>query len=173
VADFSCPQAAMMSSPRGVRMVRCVDKKGQVDYTNLITAQREFAEMEIEVRFIDPDQPDVYARQLIRDVGATAGIGDVVLGTTHGKGGEKGIVEDLGIVVVTVINAIGVDNLLDAIKGLLPARRPLSTDARKIVLKLPDGTQVELEGAMSDADFQAASRRVMRIVEKAPKDAAT
>jgi stage V sporulation protein SpoVS len=129
--------------------------------------------MDFHVRFIDPDEADVAARRLLRDIGAAAGIDGAALGTSEGQGGEKGVVEDIGLVIVSVINAIGIGNLMDALRAMLPARRPLAPDTRKIIVKLPDGTQIELEGAMSDAEYHKAARKALSVVEKASKDAAS
>lgn len=110
--------------------------------------------MRVVLNVRDPGAEDTVARRLVADLGGSDAVDSAELVTRAAGDGEKGIIEEIGLVAVTLIQAVGVDTLLDIVKSVLPRRRPLSDDERTIEIEIEGKGRLVITGGMSDEEFR-------------------
>lgn len=119
---------------------------------------------------------DLLARRLVQDLNDVSGIGSAGLSMRAGEPGDRGLIEDVGGVVITLLNAGGADALIQLLRGIFPHQqpKPVSQD-RVIVIERRDSDGViekaELRGSMSDDEFLAATNRVLGMLDRGQKGA--
>ncbi len=116
----------------------------------------------IEVRLrIDDDAGGggELARRLVSDLNDSRGLKDARLERRPAAPGERGIVEVVGSLAVTILNGSGAQALVEVVKAIRP--RP---GARKVSVTLPDGSVFHLEGdGLSDGQFARAAEAALEI----------
>ena len=76
------------------------------------------------------------ARRLIQDMNGAPGLRDARLVRRPASGGEKGLVEVAGSLMVTVLDAVGANAVVEAVRALRP-----KPGSRKVRVTLKDGEQ--------------------------------
>ena len=74
------------------------------------------------------------ARRLIADLSGSPGLRDARLVRRPASGGEKGLVEVAGSLAVTVLDAVGANAVVEAVKALRP-----KPGSRKVKVTLKEG----------------------------------
>jgi hypothetical protein len=114
--------------------------------------------IEIELRVVDSgDVADRLARRLVRDLSDTSGVADASLVRRPPAPGERGIVSEIGALVVSVTTGGAAEALVGLVKSVLP-----QGGEREIILKLPNGTEFALKGGgVSEAQFAKATEALL------------
>jgi hypothetical protein len=110
------------------------------------------------------DDADALARRLAGDINASAPEAEAGLERRAAQPGEKGPIEVIGGLLVTVLGSAAVEPLVGLIRDLV-SRAPGGSHQREIELTTPDGAVLTLHGRMSDADFAAVADRILRLLE--------
>ncbi len=129
--------------------------------------------MKIVIRVDDGGNEDIVARRIVEDLGFSEDLGFVELMRRPAEPGQKGIIEEVGSVVVTLLNAGGAQYIFNVLRPLLSVGREQVSDERTAILELPNGARLELRGGMSDADFLTMQDRLISIVDRDTKGEAT
>lgn len=122
------------------------------------------AEFDVIVSFEDDEATSAAVRRLVRDLRDVDEVGTATLKTCEGEEGAKGLVEDLGGVAITLLNAGGAALVVDILRMLLPRSGPKSS-SRKIEVVTKEGERVLLEGAMTDEEFLASRDRLFALLD--------
>jgi hypothetical protein len=126
---------------------------------------------EIVIRIIG-DDADALARRLVGDVNASDIAAEAHLARRPARDGEKGAIEAVGSVLITVLGSGGLERLVGLLKDLVSRGGPVGSHQRAIELATPDGSILKLEGRMSDEEFTAVADRVLRLMEGRSGDGA-
>ncbi len=117
--------------------------------------------MHVVLKVNDPGAEDMVARRLMADLSDSSDIESAELVTRAADTGEKGIIEELGLVAVTFMEAVGVETLLDVAKSVLPRRRPLSDDERTLEIEIEGKGRVVITGGMTDDEFREKRDQIL------------
>ena len=127
--------------------------------------------MEIGIHIQGMGDEDLLARRIVADARQSDHIGRADLARRAATGGERGIIEDIGAVALTLLNAGGAEFIFDLLRQVLSVGQPKAGNEREIIVDLGGGRRLELRGGMSDEDFRAARDRVIALVETGAPDA--
>jgi hypothetical protein len=117
--------------------------------------------MELEIRILTGGDADSYACRVVRDLHDCSGVENGRLSTHAASQGEKGIIEDLGVVAVTILNASGAEALMTILRSVLPRRREMAPDGKVIDITGRDGFHLRIEGGMSDKEFSLVLAKLL------------
>lgn len=100
------------------------------------------------------------ARRLVSDLNDSRGLKDARLERRPAAPGERGIVEVVGSLVVTILNGSGAQALVEVIRAILGPR----SGTRKVSVTLPDGSVFNLEGdGLSEDQFARAADAALEV----------
>lgn len=115
--------------------------------------------VEIELRLVDSAGPtDALARRLLSDLRESDGVDNAALVRRPAAPNERGVVEDVGALVLSLINSNGVQAVASLLKPLLR-----QGSNRKVVAKLGGGREFILEGG-SEQQFNLAVEALLAAV---------
>lgn len=127
--------------------------------------------MEIGIHIHGMGDEDLLARRIVADASQSDHIGHAGLARREASGGERGIIEEIGAVALTLLNAGGAEFVFDLLRQCLSVGQPQAGNQREIIVDLGGGRRLELRGGMSDEDFRGARDRVIALVEAGGSDA--
>jgi hypothetical protein len=119
--------------------------------------------VEIGLRIVDgsDEVADKLARRLVADMAVTEGLSEPSLVRRPAAPGERGIVDEIGGLVVRLTSGSGAA----AVVGLL--RSVLRAEGREVMVKLPNGGEFTLKGGgLSDAQFGKATDALLALLAR-------
>ncbi|MGS4945801.1 hypothetical protein ACVDG3_10015 [Meridianimarinicoccus sp. RP-17] len=119
--------------------------------------------MYLKVTLAGPDNVDQLSRRVVDDILTLPDIEDAELVRLPAAPGEKGLIEQIGTIGVSILSAGGGEILLDYLKTTL-SQMAAGPSEKTIIVEL-DGKRAELRGTMSDAEFAATTDRILSMMK--------
>lgn len=110
-----------------------------------------------------PGNVDQLSRRMVDDIMTLPDIDDAELVRLPAAPGEKGLIEQIGTIGVSILSAGGGEIPFDYLKTTL-FQLAAGPSEKTIIVEL-DGKRVELRGTMSDAEFAATTDRILSMMK--------
>lgn len=123
--------------------------------------------MEIRIHTFGMGDEEEVARRIASEARQSDRISHADLAKRAPAEGQRGIVDVLGTVAVTLIDAGAANFIFDILRPILSVGGSGEGNERVIVLDIPGGGRLELRGGMNDEEFAAQCDRMISLVEKA------
>lgn len=120
--------------------------------------------MYLNVTLAGSDNADQLARRLVRDLMAAPEIDDAALIRAPAAPGEKGLVDQIGALGVSLLSAGGGQVLIDYLKSAF-AQMTAGPSEKTIIVELGD-KRTELRGTMSNEEFTATTERILTMLQE-------
>jgi hypothetical protein len=119
--------------------------------------------MYLKVTLAGPDDVDQLSRRMVDDIMTLPDIDDAELVRLPAGEGEKGLIEQIGTIGISLLSAGGAEILVDYLKTTL-SRMAAGPSEKTIIVEM-DGKRAELRGNMSNAEFEATTDRILSMLE--------
>jgi hypothetical protein len=119
--------------------------------------------MYVKVTLSGPDNVDQLSRRMVGDIMTLPDIDDAELVRLPAAPGEKGLIEQIGTIGISLLSAGGGEILIDYLKTTL-SQMAAGPSEKTIILEL-DGKRAELRGNMSNEEFAATTDRILSMMQ--------
>lgn len=119
--------------------------------------------MYLQVTLAGSDNVDQLSRRMVDDLMTMPDIDNAELVRLPAAPGEKGLIEQIGTIGISLLSAGGGELLLEYLKSLL-SQMAAGPSEKTIIVEL-NGNRAELRGDMSNAEFAATTDRVLTMLK--------
>jgi hypothetical protein len=116
------------------------------------------------ITILDEDA-DALARRLVSDINDSVSAAEAELARRPAREGEKGVVEAVGTLVVTLLGSSAIEPLVGLLRDYVSRGAPTGSHQREIELTTPDGTILKFHGRMSDEQFAEVIDRILGLMK--------
>lgn len=119
--------------------------------------------MYIQITLVGPDDVEQLSRRVVDDIMTLPDIDEAELVRLPAAPGEKGLIEQIGKIGISLLSAGGGEILIDYLRTTL-SQMAAGPSEKTIIVEM-DGKRAELRGNMSNAEFEATTDRILSMFE--------
>jgi len=119
--------------------------------------------MYLQVTLAGADNVEQLSRRMVDDLMTLPDIDDAELVRLPAAPGEKGLIEQIGTIGISLLSAGGGEVLLEYLKALF-SQMAAGPSEKTIIVEMGD-KRIELRGSMSNADFAAKGDQILSLLK--------